>query len=105
MSYYISMGGNAYSSLSDLMGAQRNGATHAELYEELAQRFPELVDLLNEVSDRARAQTEDNHEVLRLYARWLRTRSARVQRLLHERGLGGRSVGSATDEGRVGLGP
>jgi len=85
--YYISMGGNAYGSLSEMMGAQRNGATFAELYEELAEGFPGLVDLLNEVADRARAKAEDDHDLLKIYERWLRTGSTRAQRQLHERGL------------------
>ncbi len=85
--YYISMGGHAYGSLSDMMGAQRHGATFAELYEQLATRFPELVDLLNEVSDRTRSNAEDNHDLLRIYERWLKTGNARLQRALHERGL------------------
>ena len=85
--YYISMGGSAYGSLSEMMGAQRNGATFAELYEGLAEGFPELVGLLNEVADSARARAEHDHDLLKLYERWLRTGSARVQRQLHERGL------------------
>jgi len=42
---------------------------------------------LNEVSDRARDKTDGAGDVLRLYERWLRTGSQRVQRRLHERGL------------------
>jgi hypothetical protein len=84
--YYISMGGNAYGSLSGLMGSHRRGSAFAALYEQLAVSFPRLVDLLNQVSDRARART-DGSELLQLYARWLRTGSTSVQRVLHERGL------------------
>ena len=85
--YYISMGGTAYGSLSELMGTRRHGDTFAELYDQLAVRFPELVDVLNQVCDRARSKGEDSHGLLRLYERWLRTGSTRVQRLLHESGL------------------
>jgi hypothetical protein len=85
--YYISMGGTAYGSLSELLGSQRRSATFAVLYEQLARGFPELVGLLNEVSDRARGNSDSDHDLLRLYERWLRTKSTRTQRLLHERGV------------------
>lgn len=84
--YYISMGGSAYGSLSDLVGGRGHGATFAQLYEQLAVSFPSLVDLLNQVSDQTRTNSDSN-DLLRLYERWLRTGSTRVQRLLHERGL------------------
>jgi hypothetical protein len=92
VSYYISMGGNAYGSLSELVGWQRHGSTFARLYEQLATRFPQLVDLLNQVSDRARSKVEDNNDLLKVYERWLRTRSVRLQRILHERGFFVRDV-------------
>ncbi len=84
--YYISMGGSAYANLSDLLGAQPNGDTFAEIYTGLADRFPELVDLLNEVNDRTR-ETEQDAELLRLYDRWKRTKSQRIERKLTARGL------------------
>jgi len=42
-SYYIAMGGSAYSDLSGLIGMQRQGEVFAKLYVELAQKFSELV--------------------------------------------------------------
>ena len=85
--YYVSMGGSAYSNLSDLVGAKPRGETFAEVYLQLARRFTELVDLLAEISDRSRTNTDDDTELLKLYDRWVRTKSERVHKLLLERGL------------------
>lgn len=84
--YYVAMGGNAYGNLSSMVGHRKNGESIAELYTQLAQRFTELVDLLNEVADRQRDSGRDR-DLLRLYERWTRTKSVRIQRLLAERGL------------------
>lgn len=84
--YYISMGGNAYGSLSDLFGSQRNGDAFAEVYMQLAVHFTELVDLLAEISDRSRDSDNDG-DLLKLYDLWARTGSDRVRKLLLEKGL------------------
>ena len=86
-SYYIAMGGGAYSDLSGIIGMQRQGELFAKLYIELAQKFSALVGLLNEVADRSREASDDEREVLQLYERWIRTRSERLRRLLIEKGM------------------
>jgi hypothetical protein len=83
--YYISMGGNAYGNLSSLVGSQRRGNAFAEVYTQLAKRFTEFVDLLNEISERARS--DKNEDLMKLYSRWQRTGSQRIQKLLIDRGL------------------
>jgi hypothetical protein len=80
MDYYISMGGGAYSQLSQLVSPQRNGETFAEVYDKLANRFTQLVDLLNEMADRQR-KTHDG-ELLKMYDRWARTGSERMRKRL-----------------------
>lgn len=85
--YYVSMGGNAYGSLSDIVGAHQQGDTFAELYGDLARRFSELVDLLNEVSDRSRDVAQRSSDLLKLYDRWVRTGSQRIERMLIDKGL------------------
>ncbi len=87
LDYYISMGGSAYHNVSDLVGAQRGGGHLAELFRQLARRFTVLVDLLREVSDRARAEKLRDRDLVRLYERWLRTRSERVRKLLIDAGV------------------
>lgn len=85
--YYISMGGSAYASLSDLFGNQPSGDAFAEIYTGLADRFPELVDLLNEVNERSRETAQKDTDLLRMYDRWKRTKSQRIERKLTARGL------------------
>lgn len=85
-SYYAAMGREAYARLAQLCsrGVSRDFG-FAGIYEELAARFQVMVELLNEVSDRLLLGTEAG--VLRLYERFQRTGSARVARLLAERGM------------------
>lgn len=85
--YYVAMGGSAYGSLSSMVSNRKNGENIAELYTQLAKRFDELVDLLNEVADRQRDNSAKDTDLLRLYERWTRTKSSRIQRLLTERGM------------------
>jgi len=85
--YYISMGGGAYSNLSDLVAAQRQGETFAELYLQLARQFATLVDLFSEIAERANAAPSNDETLLRLYNRWARTGSSRIRRVLCEKGL------------------
>lgn len=87
LDYYVSMGGNAYRDLSAIVGGQRRGEAFGELYEQLGKRFTELVDVLNQIAERSQQQAERNTDLLRLYDRWNRTGSQRIQRLLVEKGL------------------
>ena len=86
-SYYIAMGGGAYSDLSGLIGMQRQGELFAKLYVDLAQKFSALVGLLNEVAERSRDAGDDERQLVQLYERWLRTRSERLKRLLLDKGM------------------
>ena len=79
--YYMSMGHLAYSSLARLQSRQPIGG----LYEELAEKFGSIVDLLNEVSERVTLTSQQG--VLRLYERFLKTGSVRLARLLAEEGV------------------
>ena len=78
--YYIQLGERAYGSL-----ARRGDPALGEVYDELAEKFTAVVDVLTEVSERT-ALTSDA-DVLRLYERWVRTRSRRSGELLAERGI------------------
>ena len=76
--YYISMGGRAYDAVA-------RHALERSLWEELADKFRLLVDLLNEVSERTLASTDAG--VLRLYERWMKTGSDRLATLLVRQGV------------------
>jgi hypothetical protein len=77
--YYISLGGFAYGCLS-----QRDTEGRA-VFSELAEKFTSFVDVLSEVSERS--STTSSTDLLRLYEKWLRTRSPRNGELLVERGI------------------
>ena len=78
--YYIQLGEFAYGSL-----ARRNDTVFGDVFDELSGRFAAFVDVLGEVSDRTALTS--NADLLRLYERWLRTRSRRSGDLLAERGI------------------
>ena len=78
--YYIQLGECAYASL-----ARHGDPTFGEVFDELAGKFPACVDVLGEVSERSALAS--NSDVLRLYEKWLRTRSRRTGDLLAERGI------------------
>jgi len=87
INYYISMGGNAYNSLGDLVGRQRSGRTVADVYRELADRFEHLVDVLNCVSDSSRERSNGDSELLKLYERWLESGDPKLHKQLLDKGL------------------
>ncbi len=78
--YYIQLGGSAYGSL-----ARQGDMTFGEVFTELSEKFPAFVDVLCEVSERS-ALTSDS-DVLRLYEKWLRTKSRRSGDLLAAKGI------------------
>jgi len=78
--YYIQLGECAYGSL-----ARRGDPAFGDVFDELAGKFAACVDVLSEVSERSALAS--NSDVLRLYEKWLRTRSRRSGDLLVERGI------------------
>jgi hypothetical protein len=78
--YYASIGGTAYTALSRV-----ETDAFSPVFAELADNFIGFVDVLSEVSERASCSS--NADLLRLYERWLRTRSRRSGQLLIERGV------------------
>ncbi len=87
LDYYISMGGNAYSNLSDLVGHRHRGESFADVYLQLAEKFGPLVDVLMDVAERSRGNSDADLDLVKLYERWLRTGSDQLHRLLLEKGL------------------
>jgi len=78
--YYIQLGERAYGSL-----ARRRDPAFGDVFDELAGKFAAFVDVLGEVSERSALSS--NSDVLRLYEKWMRTRSRRSGDLLVERGI------------------
>jgi hypothetical protein len=80
--YYAAMGGRAYDALSGLSHRQKGASV---VFSELSAKFLRIVDLLNEISERATITS--NAGILRLYERYVRTGSERLRTLLEDRGV------------------
>ena len=83
--YYIYMGCGAYGSLSKEIRGTFRGKAFAPVYEELSNKFQVLVDVLNEVADGAK----DNSDIdlLRAYELWQKTGSQRALAVLRQAGV------------------
>jgi hypothetical protein len=79
--YYIAMGEGAYGTLA----TTERGPGLDRLYEELSDRFGEFVDLFAEIAELS--DLRSNRGLVRLYERFLATRSERVAQLLRDRGV------------------
>ncbi len=77
--YYIAMGERAYGALAE----SERGLD--ELYEELSERFGQLVDVFAEIAELS--DLRSNRGLVRLYERFLQTRSERVAKMLRDRGV------------------
>lgn len=85
--YYVSMGGGAYSSLSDMVQLQRSSRANSIIYAELASKFTELVRVLTWVARETSVPGATNSSILRLYDQWQRTGSVEVEKKLRAQGL------------------
>lgn len=79
--YYSTLGRTAYRHLASL-GA---GLTRGNVFSELADRFPDLVRVLAEISFQELFPGDER--ALRVYTRWLYTRSEQDARWLIQRGM------------------
>jgi len=85
--YYIAMGESSYGNLASL-----HSGPGVELFTELATKFKLFVDVLTEVSERCSLTTST--DILRVYERWLKTKSARTERVLRELGIEPHDIGT-----------
>lgn len=83
--YYIDVGGAAYDTLAGNVRGTLRGRVLGAVFAELARKFGHFVDVLAEVRDAAKSATD--HDLLRLYEVWIKTRSERSARLLRGRGI------------------
>lgn len=82
--YYILLGKSAYENLSGIF-KKNHKDTFTLLFDELAEKFVSITDILAEISSKSSTQWNDG--ILRLYERWLKTRSKRDERLLCAKGI------------------
>ena len=83
--YYIDMGGCAYAELArDASSNVRE--PYGAVYGELAANFARFVEVLMTISRRT-ARARNDRDVIRLYERWMRTKSGWAARRLAEEGV------------------
>ena len=83
--YYIDMGACSYGWLASMHREGKKTHGLESLFSELSEKFKEFVDVLAEVSERSGLTSST--DVLRLYERWLHTKSRRTEALLRELGI------------------
>jgi hypothetical protein len=83
--YYVGLGQTAYTQLARSLGTRKS---IGEVYEELAAKFPQFVDVLAAVRKRVTlAELNATSDIGRLYEIWLRTRDEWVEKKLKQAGL------------------
>lgn len=85
LDYYIAMGSNAYGCLSDMSKKHSEKDFFVETFGELSGKFPSVVDIIAEISERS--QTSSNQDVIKLYERWLLTKSQNLFERLQKMGI------------------
>lgn len=85
LDYYIAMGGNAYSHLSEHVSGTFRGKVFSIVFAELAEKFHGFVDVLGELSDNTHLRSDI--DVLRLYEVWVKTGSERAAERLRALGI------------------
>lgn len=89
--YYILMGASSYGQLVAIYRGS-SGAPLVPLFSELEEKFAVFVNVLAEVSERSRLTT--SRDILRVYERWLKTRSGQAENILRDLGISPIDVGS-----------
>jgi len=83
--YYASLGQISYRNLLDLVAVRVVRWGLEEVFDELSGKFFQLMDVLAEVSESSGPRHAA--DLLRIYERWLRTRSQRDEKLLRKMGI------------------
>jgi len=83
--YYANLGRTSYRELLDLAAARMVQWKLEDVFDELSGKFLRLMDVLAEVA--ASDGPQRASDLLRVYERWLRTRSRRDETLLRQMGI------------------
>lgn len=81
--YYVAMGGTAYGELARSDYRQSALRAAQNVFEQLAERFIDFVDVLSEVV----RPSNNEEDILRLYELWVRTGSRRAETRLRQLGI------------------
>lgn len=83
--YYIDLGSAAYNNVSSIMRELHGDEHFASMYQDMAEQFTSLVDVIAEV---AQAHGADKPvDILAIYDRWTRSNSDRLARMLQRFGI------------------
>ena len=83
--YLITLGAIAYGKLHDRFHRHQEDRVLSDLFSDLSGRFAIYVDILSEISEES--QLQDHRDILRLYEKWLKTRSERTAEQLRKQGI------------------
>lgn len=84
--YYIAIGGSAYGQLAkQVMSFRRSNESLRDVYDELSEKFPRFVEVLQEVREQSNFSSGTN--IIRLYEEWKRTGSDWMERRLRATAL------------------
>ncbi len=89
--YYINMGGGAYGFLADSSRISRSTKVFKKVFQELSERFSEIVEILANVADKTILRNDS--DVLRLYEIWLSSDSKNAAEKLQNLGIHPVAVG------------
>ena len=92
--YVVAMGGRAYSSAESLAAYTPSEAPRRPVYGELADRFEDYVEAIDDVRESTALRTPQ--EIVKLYDKWKRTRSPKVAARLQREGVFPTVPGSET---------
>lgn len=84
--YYIDMGGSAYLEAANIPGRR----APLDVFRELGKRFPDMVDVLGQVSEESfihQHRENDDKSLLRIYDLWAKTGSERLAKQLAKAGI------------------
>jgi hypothetical protein len=83
--YLYGIGTTAYGTASSML---RTGGTAVDVFGELAERFASFVEIVSEVADTTIARgTASSKGLVKLYERWLKTKSDTLAQALSSHGL------------------
>lgn len=89
--YYIDLGGTAYRELARdgdrTSEPRREPQAASEVFAELAAHFARFVGVLMTIRHRTAGRTRSDRDIVRLYDRWMRTKSGWAARRLVEEGV------------------
>ena len=85
LEYFITIGINAYENVSHITRNQTNRLQTSLLYEKLAVKFPQLVEIVAILSDKF-GDTKDL-DIVATYERWVENKSERLLKKLNEQGI------------------